>query len=77
MTFHRRAITALVLCSAATVWAGGMDSLEAFVKNAKSGRAEFTQTVTPPARDGQAPRVKSSSGTFEFQRPGRFRYRLR
>jgi len=74
MTPHRSVIAALVLCSAATAWAGGMESLEAFVKNAKSGRAEFTQTVTPPARDGQTSRVKSSSGTFEFQRPGRFRF---
>ena len=74
MIFHRTAIAALVLCSVATAWAGGMESLEAFVKNAKSGRAEFTQTVTPPARDGQVPRVKTSSGTFEFQRPGRFRF---
>lgn len=66
---------ALVLGTAS--WAAnaaGMASLEAFVKNAKSGRAEFTQTVTPPARDGQPARAKASSGTFEFQRPGRFRF---
>jgi len=54
-----------------------MASLEAFVKNAKSGRAEFTQTVTPPARDGQPARAKTSSGSFEFQRPGRFRFDYR
>ncbi|RYY71764.1 MAG: outer membrane lipoprotein chaperone LolA [Comamonadaceae bacterium] len=57
--------------------AGGLDSLEAFVKNAKTGRAEFTQTVTPPAREGDAPRVRQSSGTFEFERPGRFRFDYR
>ncbi|SDD91717.1 outer membrane lipoprotein carrier protein [Variovorax sp. CF079] len=60
--------------AAAGVWAGGMESLEAFVKNVKSGRAEFTQTVTAPAKDGQAVRAKVSSGTFEFQRPGRFKF---
>lgn len=57
--------------------AGAMDSLEAFIKNAKSGRAEFTQVVTAPAREGQAPRTKSSSGTFEFQRPNHFRFEYR
>jgi len=30
--------------------------------------------VTSPAKDGQAPRVKSSSGQFEFARPNRFRF---
>ncbi|MDM0012555.1 outer membrane lipoprotein chaperone LolA [Variovorax sp. J22P168] len=59
---------------AASAAATGLESLEAFVKNAKSGRAEFTQTVTAPPRDGQAARAKVSSGSFEFQRPGRFRF---
>lgn len=63
------------LCTLAQ--AGGLESLEAFVKKAKSGRAEFTQTVTPPARDGEPQRAKTSSGTFEFQRPGRFRFEYR
>ncbi|RYF76028.1 MAG: outer membrane lipoprotein chaperone LolA [Comamonadaceae bacterium] len=62
---------------AAAANAGGLDSLEAFVKNAKTGRAEFTQTVTPPAREGEAPRARQSSGTFEFERPGRFRFDYR
>jgi outer membrane lipoprotein carrier protein len=54
--------------------ASGLDSLEAFVKTAKTGRAEFTQVVTAPAKDGQAARSKTSSGTFEFSRPSRFRF---
>ena len=58
----------------ASASAGGMESLEAFVKNAKSGRAEFTQTVTSPPKEGQTARDKVSTGTFEFQRPGRFRF---
>ncbi|GAO20407.1 outer membrane lipoprotein carrier protein LolA [Alicycliphilus sp. B1] len=41
---------------------------------AHSGRADFTQTVTAPAKDGQAQRPKLSSGSFEFQRPGRFKF---
>lgn len=55
-------------------WAGGLESLEVFVKTVKTGRADFTQVVTSPAKDGQAPRVKTSSGTFEFYRPNRFKF---
>lgn len=62
------------MAAAGGAWAGGMESLEAFVKNAKSGRAEFTQTVTAPPREGQPSRAKVSSGTFEFQRPGKFKF---
>jgi len=51
-----------------------MESLEAFVKTVKSGRSDFTQVVTLPAKDGLAARAKTSSGTFEFSRPGRFRF---
>ena len=40
----------------------------------QSGRADFTQVVTAPAKDGKAARSKTSSGTFEFQRPGRFKF---
>ncbi len=44
------------------------------MKGAQAGRADFTQTVTSPPKDGQAPRTRTSSGTFEFQRPGRFKF---
>ena len=57
--------------------AGPMESLENFIRSAKTGRAEFTQVITAPSRDGQAGRTKSSSGTFEFQRPSRFRFEYR
>ena len=63
--------------AAAGAWADGLQSLENFVKGAKSGRADFTQTVTAPSRDGQPPRSKTSTGTFEFQRPGKFRFDYR
>lgn len=67
------ALTAL----ACVAQAGGMESLESFIKTAKSGRADFTQVITAPPRDGQAARSKTSSGTFEFQRPNRFRFGYR
>jgi len=74
----RKAFSALVLGLVAfTAQAGGMEALENFVKNAKTGRAEFTQVVTAPAREGQAPRSKTSSGSFEFSRPSRFRFDYR
>lgn len=59
----------------------GLESLENFVKTVKSGKSDFTQAVTSPARagdatgaTGSAPRVKNSSGSFEFQRPGKFKF---
>ena len=67
---------ALAACALAAR-ASGIDALEHFVKNAHSGRAEFTQVVTAPPRDGQAQRSKTSSGTFEFVRPNRFRFDYR
>lgn len=52
----------------------GLNALEAFVKSTSSGRAAFTQVVTGPTKDGQAGKSKTSSGTFEFQRPNRFKF---
>ena len=66
------ALAALMLgCGA---WADGLQSLESFVKTVNSGRADFTQVVTAPAKEGQVARTKTSSGTFEFSRPNRFRF---
>ena len=54
--------------------ANGLQSLETYVKTAKTGRADFTQVVTSPPKTGQAPRSKTSTGTFEFARPERFKF---
>ena len=67
----------LIAASAFPAWADGLKSLENFMKAAQSGRAEFTQTVTAPPKDGQTSRAKQSSGSFEFQRPGRFKFDYR
>ena len=59
------------------VWcaqAGGLEALEGFIANARAGHADFTQVVTAPSKDGQAARSKTSSGTFDFARPHRFRF---
>ena len=56
-----------------TSWAAHADAVEAlqdFIRDVKTGRAQFTQTVTSP--DGA--KRKTSSGSFEFARPNRFRF---
>ncbi|HMW24392.1 MAG TPA: outer membrane lipoprotein chaperone LolA [Burkholderiaceae bacterium] len=50
--------------------ADAVDALRSFVKEVQSGRGAFTQVVTAP--DGA--KKKSSSGSFEFLRPNRFRF---
>jgi len=75
----RRAVVGLfaivsIAVSAQTTGAEGLKSLEVFVKTTKSGRASFTQVVTSPAKEGQAAKTKTSSGTFEFLRPNRFKF---
>jgi outer membrane lipoprotein carrier protein len=62
---------------AAAAHAGPLESLESFIRTAKSGHAEFTQVITAPARAGEAAKTRTSSGTFDFQRPNRFRFEYR
>ena len=66
----KAALGAWLLAASAAAQAGGIDELHAFLDGAKNGRATFKQTVV--ARAGRAPQV--SSGTFAFQRPGKFRW---
>jgi acyl-homoserine lactone acylase PvdQ len=63
-------LTAGLLLVAAVAHADAVDALREFVRDAKSGRATFTQVVTAP--DGA--KKKTSSGNFEFARPNRFRF---
>ena len=67
------------LSLAALAWVGAvradsLDTLSQFLQTTRSARAEFTQTVQLPPREGQAQRPKISSGLFSFQRPARFRF---
>ncbi len=69
------ALLAAVMSWAVPARADGLSELETFLRQTQQGRARFTQVVTPPTRNGEAaPRSKTSSGTFEFQRPSRFRF---
>jgi outer membrane lipoprotein carrier protein len=61
---------ALLTCAAFSARADAVDTLKDFVNNVKTGHARFTQTVTSP--DGA--KKKTSSGTFDFARPNRFRF---
>lgn len=71
----KKTFAAIALASAAIfAHAGPMESLENFIRTAKTGHAEFTQVVTAPPKNGQAAKTKTSSGTFDFERPNRFRF---
>ena len=64
------AVALAALCLAGSAWADAVDTLRGFVRDVKSGRAAFTQVVTSP--DGA--KKKTSTGSFEFARPDRFRF---
>jgi outer membrane lipoprotein carrier protein len=66
--------TFLIAACAVSARADGLESLEIFIRTVASGRADFTQVVTSPAREGRSARSKTSSGTFEFVRPNRFKF---
>ncbi len=60
----------LLLVASLCVRADALDTLREFVRDVKSGSAAFTQTVT--SADGV--KKKTSSGSFAFARPNRFRF---
>jgi len=69
-----RAALALVLLLGAAVeapaQAGAVAALREFLAQTKTARGEFTQQVTR----GQAAAAPPSSGSFFFERPGKFRW---
>jgi outer membrane lipoprotein carrier protein len=70
MTMKRTLFGLTLVCAALAARADAVDTLRDFVRDVKSGRSAFSQTVT--STDGA--RKKTSSGQFEFLRPGRFRF---
>ena len=44
------------------------------MQSTRSAQAQFTQEVTAPPKNGAAARVKTSTGSFAFERPGQFRF---
>ena len=66
----RVALGTATLLVAGLAHADPVATLRAFVRDVKSGSAQFSQTVTAP--DGV--KKKTSTGSFEFARPNRFRF---
>ena len=52
--------------SAGVACASSLDTLETFLKSTKSGRADFTQVVTPPAKAGQTSYLPSVAVLVSF-----------
>lgn len=66
----RNLLGLLLAAACLSAHADAVDQLRDFVRDVKSGKAAFTQTVT--SADGA--KKKTSSGSFEFVRPNRFRF---
>jgi outer membrane lipoprotein carrier protein len=66
----RSLLAAALLAAAGAAHADAVAALKDFVEQVKTGHGAFTQTVTSP--DGA--KKKTSSGTFDFARPNRFRF---
>jgi outer membrane lipoprotein carrier protein len=64
------ALIAAALAVALPAHAGAVAALREFLAQTKTARGEFTQQVTR----GNAAAAPPSSGTFVFERPGRFRW---
>lgn len=70
MNLYQKLVSALLLSVTGLAHADAVSSLSDFVREVKTGKASFTQTVRSP--DGV--RKKTSSGSFEFARPNQFRF---
>ena len=67
---RQAAVLLLALAVMAPAQASAVAALREFLAQTKSARGEFTQQVTR----GSAQAAPPSSGTFFFERPGRFRW---
>ena len=54
--------------------ADALQDLQKFLQTTQSGRAQFIQAVTSPAKESRPARTKTSSGIFAFVRPNQFRF---
>jgi outer membrane lipoprotein carrier protein len=67
------ALAAVLALMASHAWAAGaIDQLERFLAQTSGARGAFSQETA----GGASARVERSSGTFAFQRPGRFRWEV-
>ena len=63
-------LAAIALASAGVARADAIEQLKAFHSTTKSGKVTFRQVVVSRGQQGQ----RESTGTFEFERPGKFRW---
>ena len=70
MNFIKRSCVLLFCLASSVAEAGAIGSLKSFIQNARTVRAEFSQTVL----DKNARVVQKGSGTMQFERPGKFRW---
>jgi len=69
----RALLLALLLVVPGLARADALERFRTFVRETQSARTEFEQKVF----DREQRLVQASSGTFAFQRPGRFRWQIR
>jgi len=65
-----RSILVVALVGSTSALASGLDQLHAFLNDTKTSKGTFKQAVASKTR----PAAQNSSGTFAFQRPGKFRW---
>ncbi len=73
MHLSRCSLAFLLIClisTTAQAQASATDSLNTFIKDARSVQAEFSQTLL----DKSAQVIQESTGTMLFERPGKFRW---
>jgi outer membrane lipoprotein carrier protein len=70
MNFVKRSCILLFCLASSVAEARAIDSLKSFIQNARTVRAEFSQTVL----DKNARVVQKGSGVMQFERPGKFRW---
>ena len=66
----RALLACIAIVAAAPVQAASLERFHAFVRSTQSARADFSQKMF----DRNKKLVQESSGSFMFQRPGRFRW---
>ena len=66
----RALVACIAFVSAAPVQGAALDRFHAFVRSTQSARSDFSQKMY----DRNRKLVQESSGSFMFQRPGRFRW---
>jgi outer membrane lipoprotein carrier protein len=66
----RASLACAIACFATSALASGLDQLHAFLEGTKSAEGSFRQVVVNKDRRT----TQTTSGTFAFQRPGKFRW---